>query len=204
MATRGRAQGQAVIEYLGKRPAVKNNHSLVGSVTTVSRFEETRKNLVEKLSNAVDEILKGGGGEDIDKDRLFGSLKQTAILSSSLQVGAVGSGLLLGLQAIDPMSGYIAASSLFAGAGATHFFGKSKIREQYNEQWLRRAQHLNKALDALTAKEVDRVKQKILDGVAPYTRFVETEKERIADLQERCERVASASRNLRNRIQKLR
>eukprot|EP00536_Pseudo-nitzschia_multiseries_P000865 jgi/Psemu1/179702/e_gw1.11.257.1 len=203
VATRGRAQGQAVIEYLGKRPAIKNNQSLVGSVTTVSRFEETRKNLVEKLSNSVDEILKGGGAEDIDKTRLFVSLKQVALVSSASQVGALSSGLLLALEAIDPVTGWIAASSLCFGGGASYVLGKAKIQQRYNEQWSRRARHLDKALDAITAKEVDRVNRKILDGVAPYTRFVETERERIADLQERCERVTSASRNLRNRIQKL-
>mmetsp|Transcript_27004 Transcript_27004/g.59376 ORF Transcript_27004/g.59376 Transcript_27004/m.59376 type:complete len:724 (+) Transcript_27004:188-2359(+) len=202
VATRGRAQGQAVIEYLGKRPAIKNNQSLVGSVTTVSRFEDTRKNLVEKLSNAVDEILKGGG-EDIDKIRLFASFRHIAFLSSSLQAGALASCVLLTLEAIDPVTGWIAVSSLSVGGGAAYAIGKANIRQRYNEQWFRRAQHLNKALDAITTKEVDRINQKILDGVAPYTRFVETERERIDDLQERCERLTSASRNLRNRIQKL-
>ena len=193
-----------MIEYLGKRPAVKNNQSLVGSVTTVSRFEDTRKNLVEKLSNAMDEILKGGGEEDIDKIRLFASFRHIAFLSSSLQAGALGSCVLLALEAIDPVMGWIAVSSLSVGGGAAYTIGKANIRQRYNEQWFRRAQHLNKALDAITTKEVDRVNRKILEGVAPYTRFVETERERIGDLQERCERVTSASRNLRNRIQKLR
>ena len=214
MATRGRAQGQAVIEYLGKRPAVKNNQSLVGSVTTVSRFEETRKNLVERLSNAVDDILKVGADnnktmeeqqwEHLDEDRLFSSLKRTALLSSYLQAGALGSGILLALQIIDPITGWIGVSSLLVGGGASYTMGKARIRQRYNEQWSRRAQHLNQALDAITTKEVDRVNRRILDGVAPYTRFVETEQERIGDLRERCERVASASRNLRNRINKLR
>jgi hypothetical protein len=57
VATRGRAQGQAVIEYLGKRPAIKNQ-SLVGSVTAASRFEDTRKLLGDRLSTVVRDILQ--------------------------------------------------------------------------------------------------------------------------------------------------
>jgi hypothetical protein len=209
VATRGRAQGQAVIEYLGKRPAVRNNQSLVGSVTIVSNFEDTRKNLVERLSNAVDDILNTGTDktierEHLDKDQLFRSLKHSALLSSSLQVGALSSGGLLALQMIDPIVGWVSLSSLLFGGGASYAMGKARIRQWYNEQWSRRAHHLNKALEAITNKEVEKVNRRILDGVAPYTRFVETEQERICDLQEQCQNIASASINLRNRIDKLR
>ena len=41
-----------MIEFLGKRPAVKNQ-SLVGSVSAASRFEDTRKVLQDQLSGAV-------------------------------------------------------------------------------------------------------------------------------------------------------
>eukprot|EP00978_Attheya_sp_CCMP212_P020136 scaffold57250_cov32-Attheya_sp.AAC.1 len=39
VATLAWAQGQAVIEYLGRRPAIKSQ-SLVGNVTATSRFED--------------------------------------------------------------------------------------------------------------------------------------------------------------------
>ena len=183
---------------------MKSNQSLVGSVTTVSRFEETRKDLVEKLSNSIDEILKPGRVEEIDSTRLFASLKQIAFVSSSLHTCAIGSGILLALEAIDPVTGWIALSSSLIGGGTSFALGTAKIRQRYNDQWIQRAQHLEKALDAITTKEVDRVNWKILDGVAPYTRFVKTERERINYLKERCERMTSATRNLRNRIQRLR
>ena len=70
VATRGRAQGQAVIEYLGNRPAMKNK-SLVGSVTAASRFEDTRKALRERLSSVVLDALQKGSDESIEKEKLF-------------------------------------------------------------------------------------------------------------------------------------
>jgi hypothetical protein len=178
------------------------NRSLVGSVTAASRFEDTRKNLVDRLSTVVDQILKPDS-DHLDTDRLFHSLKQTAIASSALQLGAVGSGLLMSLQVLDPITGWISLSTLAAGGGATYLIGTSKISRQYQQQWSQRAQRLDQALEAISDKELDRVNRRILDGVAPYTRYVENEQQRIDYLQEQCERVGSAARNLRNRINKL-
>jgi hypothetical protein len=201
VATRGRAQGQAVIEYLGKRPAMKNR-SLVGSVTAASRFEDTRKNLVDRLSTVVDNILKDKCDE-IDKERLLQSLKQTALLSSSLQVGALCSGLLMYMQNLEPVMGWFSLSAFAVGGGTSYVIGKSRISQQYQQQWHDRAKRLEDALGAISDKEVDRVNRRILDGVAPYTRFVENENHRIDYLQEQCERIRSAAGTLRNRISKL-
>jgi len=216
VATRGRAQGQAVIEYLGKRPSVKDNQSsLVGSVTAVSRFEETRKNLIEKLTHAVDDVFSvpGKSGqpttkaqrEELDKDRLFASMKQTAMISSSFHATALGSAVMLALPSveIDPTTGWLGVASLLAGGGTTLALGKSRIKEAYKEQWSRRARNLQTALETIATKEAEVVHRRIEDGVAPYTRFVAIEKDRIEALKEECERVASAARNLRNRVQKL-
>ncbi|KAG7341905.1 small GTP-binding domain protein [Nitzschia inconspicua] len=201
VATRGRAQGQAVIEYLGKRPAMKNR-SLVGSVTAASRFEDTRKNLGERLSTVVESVLKPEHNH-VDKDRLFHNLKQTALLSSSLEMGAIFSGLGIYFHLIDPSTGGIAMAVFAGGGGIAYVMGTSRIAQQYQQQWQQRAERIEHALAAISEKELDRVNRRILDGVAPYTRYVESEQQRIDYLQEQCERIGSAARTLRNRINKL-
>jgi hypothetical protein len=201
VATRGRAQGQAVIEFLGKRPAMKN-HSLVGSVTAASRFEDTRKNLGDRLSTVVESVLKPDH-DYLDKERLFHNLKQTAFLSASLQAGAICSGLSIYAQLLDPMTGFAALSVMLGGSGTAYIMGKSRIVQQYQQQWQQRAERLEHALAAISEKELDRVNRRILDGVAPYTRYVESEQQRIDYLYEQCERIGSASRTLRNRISRL-
>ncbi len=206
-----------MIEYLGKRPSIKDNQSsLVGSVTAVSRFEETRKNLIERLTKAVDDVFSVPGTnagkpatkeqrEELDKDRLFASMKQTALISSSFHAAAFGSIIMLAVPSVDiyPTIGWMGVASLFAGGGTTLALGKSRIREAYHGQWSRRARNLHQALENIATKEVEVVQRRIEDGVAPYTRFVATEKDRIESMKEECERVASAARNLRNRVQKL-
>lgn len=201
VATRGRAQGQAVIEYLGKRPAMKNQ-SLVGSVTAASRFEDTRKNLAERLSTVVENVLKPDH-DSMDEERLFHSLKQTAFLSASLQTGALCSAVSTYWQLLDPTTGLVALVAMAGGGGASYVMGTSRIAQQYQQQWQQRADRLEHALAAISEKELDRVNRRILDGVAPYTRYVESEQERLECLQEQCERIGSAARTLRNRISKL-
>lgn len=202
IATRGRAQGQAAIEYLGKRPALKNR-SLVGSVTAASRFEDTRKNLEDKLTTVVENILKHDDDVALDKARLFTSLQQIGIAFSTLQVGALCSGLCTYFQLLDPATGWIGLLAFAGGGGVTYVLGTSRTTREFQQTWNQRAERLESALAIISDKELDRVNRRILDGVAPYTRYVESEQQRIDYLQEQCERIGSAGRILRNRISKL-
>ena len=200
IATRGRAQGQNAIEYLGKRPAMKN-HSLIGSVTTASRFEDTRRILDERLSEAVSKIAL----RSIDEPKavVFDSLRNTALVSSALNIGGLASIVCTAIEIIDPVVGIATTSGLALSGGAWLALGTSRIRSRYQQEWSDRAESLDEALKEICDKEVERVNRRILDGVAPYTRFVESETGRIHDLREKCEQACTAARNLRNRINKL-
>lgn len=201
VATRGRAQGQAVIEYLGKRPAMQNQ-SLVGSVTAASRFEDTRHYLSTRLSSAVKTTLRTDE-EAKEKDEVFHFLWNTAVLSVGLQTCALAAAIGTFVELLQPITGMAVASSLAVGGGSCYAVGTTRIAHVYDTKWLRKSKDLGEALVSISDKEFDRVCGRILDGVGPYTRFVGNEKERIANLKEECEGVCAASRNLRNRINKL-
>jgi hypothetical protein len=202
VATRGRAQGQAAIEYLGKRPAMKNQ-SLIGSVTAASRFEDTRRALVERLSSVVDMTIPNDVEQASEKNRLFLSFKQTASVSAALQMGGLGSTLMMALDLLDPVTGGIGFTLLIAGGAGSFTIGTARIAHQFQQEWSHRADTMDKALEAISSKEMDRVNRRIVDGVAPYTRFVENEQGRLNDLQMQCEGIQSAARSLRNRINKM-
>ncbi len=201
VATRGRAQGQAVIEYLGKRPAMKNQ-SLVGSVTAASRFEDTRKSLSERLSSAINNTIRPNE-EGKEKDECFQSLWMTAALSTCLQTSAAGTSIGVLIEMIDPIPGMMVACSFVLGGTACYSLGTSRVVQSYESKWIDRAKSLETAFNTICDKEVARVSRRILDGVSPYTRYVESEEERIASLREQCEGLSSVARNLRNRIGKL-
>ncbi|CAB9523744.1 Dynamin family [Seminavis robusta] len=204
IATRGRAQGQAVIEYLGKRPAMKNQ-SLVGSVSAASRFEDTRKILSDKLSDAViTHVASSQDDEAYVEKRLFRSLQQTAMVSAGLEVGALMSGLATAAELVDIMAGMGSCSLLAIGGGIVYGQGRRRIQNEYRGSWKEKEELLDEALEVICAKELSRVERRILDGVAPYTRFVETEQERLEKLSEHGENILVQAHSLRNRISKLR
>lgn len=214
MASRGRAQSQVVVEYLGHRPAMKNQ-SLVGSVTASSKFDDTRRSLGESLSEAVKTILQEGNmgnsstksrdnDDKIEREYMFRSLKQFAITSAILQTGAVSVGCLtVFMDLLDPVYGISASSGLMTAGIGTYWFGSKTLAQQYQQKWSNRAKMLQDAMDTISTNELERVNRRILDGVAPYSRFVETEQERLDQLQEDCQGVSTAAKRLRNQIGKL-
>lgn len=178
------------------------NQSLVGYVTAASRFEDTRRNLSEQLSSAVNNTLRPDQ-EEKEKEEVFKSLWTTAAIATGLETFALGTALGVLLELIDPIPGLMIASSLVLSGGACYTLGTSRVAQSYDGKWLDRSKRLEEALASICDKEVERVSRHILDGVGPYTRFVESEQERIASLQEQSEGLSSVARNLRNRISKL-
>lgn len=196
------------------------NQSLVGSVTTTSKFEDIRKTFEEKMSIAVTNLKivsssssqqqqkstsknkSGSVTSTLENDGIYTSLYRLVSLSVTLQASALGSGIAAATQIIDPVQGLTVMSSLAATGGIVYTLGISRIKNNYQRQWTNRSLQLQRALDDICSKEMDKVNRRILDGIAPYSRFVESEQERIDSLHEQCEGVSAAARNLRNRISK--
>ena len=198
IATSARAQGQAVIEYLGKRPSVVGQN-LIGSVTAASRFEDTRKDLNEKMSQAVESVFSNYTSDD-DKKTVFDAMKNTVYLSTVLNILSIGSGVTIMMEMVDFISGGLACVGFGAlGAGIVPQRNRN-MTKQFELQWEKRNKKLGTALDALCSKEVDRIHKRILDGVAPYSRYVASEKEDVQKLSEECNKLSEGSQVLRNRI----
>lgn len=202
IATSSRAQGQAVIEYLGKRPAVVGQN-LIGSVTAASRFEDTRKDLCEKMSLAVHNVF-ATYKEDEEKMSIFQSLKSYSCLSAGVNTLALSSGMSTALEVVDVVPGAAATCILImVGVGIVPLTNQRIIKD-YESRWKQRDEKLQAAFESLCSKEIARIHQKILNGVSPYTRYVKTEEESIASFREDCDKLTNSTQILRNRIIKSR
>lgn len=202
IATSSRAQGQAVIEYLGKRPAVVGQN-LIGSVTAASRFEDTRKDLLEKMSHAFKSVY-GSYDADLEKTSLFQFLKNATYISCAMNVLAASSGVLTAIEMVDAVPGTMSTVGLaMSGVGILSYTNQHLVQE-YESKWKQREEKLNFALSKLCSKEIERIHKRILDGVSPYTRYVETEEELLKTLNAQCEELSNSTQILRNRILKTR
>jgi len=201
IATRARAQGQATIEYLGKRPAV-TSQSLVGSVTAASRFEDTRKEMQEKMSESVKNVCSSHDPVT-EQDAAMQSLRITALGSSALFAGAFfdGTATLAGL--LDWTIGLSSASALtIAGASVVRYRNRT-LAASHQISWDESKERLETSLFTVCSKEAERIKARILNGISPYTRYVQSERERIDRLTGRSEDLLNSAQRLRNRIVKL-
>lgn len=182
------------------------NQSLIGSVTATSRFEDTRKHLGKLMAEAVQSTLGDKNKKNTtneERDSIFASMQQLAMASACLQAGGMVTGLATFAAFVDPLSGIALSSTMVLGGSACYVVGTSRLAKGYQEDWDSRAQRLGNSLDGIFTKELDKVNRRILDGVSPYTRLVESEQERIDKLRDECDGLATAARSLRNRVFKL-
>ena len=205
VATRGRAQAQTVIEFLGQRPMQsRNGSSLVGSVTAASRFEETRQQLAEHLQQAIQRHWADWDERQAEQT-LLAMLQQAAWMSFGLNVGALGTILLAATTSVlDFVTAALAASALTASSALVVTTGRQQIvQRQHVDRWTRRSDCLMEDIQVIHEQHVERLDRRIRDGVSPYTRWVEVEQERLQSLAEQCDRLTVQAQRLRQRIRDL-
>ena len=201
IATRARAQGQGVIEYLGKRPAV-TSQSLIGSVTAASRFEDTRKGMAEKMLASVKSVCSSHD-PIAEQESTFQHLRTTSIVSSVLLAASFSDGVATLLGFLELTAGVPSGSAFAIFGGLLIPLRNKSLAAAYQGQWAKSSERLDESLSATCSREVERIQSKILDGVRPYTRYVQTEESRMATLDAECEDLATSAHSLRNRINKV-
>jgi small GTP-binding protein len=190
--TRARAQSQAVVEYLGKRPSIKAD-SLVGSVS--ARLADS--SFLPQLGSAVDSIL-------VDHGTPLPILHQRAMLTAACQIVAVAGGMTALMNELDPTTSLSLVAAASASGGVAMHTGRAAFVQSYQQTWDDMGGDLDEALRAICDKELARCNAAIMDGVSPYTRYVESEQRRLNTLTNESEDVLATAQTLRNRILKLR
>ncbi len=200
IATRARVQGQGVIEYLGKRPAV-TSQSLIGSVTAASRFEDIRKGMVDKMSASVKTVCSSHDPIR-EQEATFQHLRTTSIVSGVFLAASLVDGVATAGDFFDFTAGLASASAFALFGGLFLPYRNRNFASTYQDQWEKSTERLDEALSAICTREVDRIQSKILDGVRPYTRFVQTEENRMTSLDAECDDLITSAHSLRKRINK--
>ena len=196
VATQGRAQGQAIIEFLGKRPGSRNQ-SLVGNVLAASRFEETKKSLSEQVSRVLERHIP----EENEVSHTFlSTLKRSVHLGTALQAGSAISAVLTYGSFLDVFTGSSSTLTLGAAGGWILSQGRWRAAREFEEMWSQHREQLSDALGRIFEKELDRVDRRIRDGIKPYTGSVQAEQERTNHLSKDCEEILTEAHRLRRRI----
>jgi len=115
------------------------------------------------------------------------SPKQTIVASGCIHVGALTSGVCTALEVLDLTMGCISTSMLVYLSMAITPYQNKQTASKVESAWEECSQALVESMDAMHRKEMARIQRRIMDGVAPYTRHVKTEKERVEGLMRLCD-----------------
>lgn len=193
-------QWQAVMEYLDKRRSIKSDDKIIGQVG--GQFEYSRRVLLDSVGRAASRAVASYDKEHEAKE-LAESVRFAVALAASIEVGAVGLGTILTIAltgAAADVTGLLAAGAL---ATLGLFVLPSKRRQAKIDLKDKIADMRQQIMNGMTAqfeRELERSIQRIQEAIAPYTRFIRAEREKLAEMQTTLGGVEAALKLLRAQV----
>ncbi len=201
MVERNYRQWQEVTQHLGRR-ATLHGDRIVGDIG--GSFEINRKQLLQSVGRSVREVVASYDYE-AESRQLSDSVRLSLTAMGAVEVGAVGlAAVLLAIlsRALDPLGLLAAGGMAIAGL----FLLPARRRAAKNDldakiEAVR--QRLRETLTTQFERELQRSLQDIREAVAPYTRFIRVEQDKLVQLDQELDGVALEVRQLRSQLHAL-
>jgi small GTP-binding protein len=192
---------QGVTAHLSKRRQ-QYAGQLVDNPDT-ERFHFDRRRMIDSVGREAQRVIDGYDRQKEASDLADGARNAVAT-AAAVGAGAVGLGAIVTIAASTAaadVTGLVMASVL----AAVGFFvipakrkrGKEEMRKKIAEV----RQRLGEALRAQFRKEIARSTERIRDSIAPYSRFVRAEGEKLETAEKELSSVARDLQSLRSRIE---
>ncbi|HSF16308.1 MAG TPA: dynamin family protein [Vicinamibacteria bacterium] len=171
-------QWKAVMTHLEKRRTAREGR-LIGHLPTT--FEQDRKRLLDSVGAAARRAVEGYDRER-ESTRLADSVQAAVASTALLEVGAVGLGTLVSLIATSTaadVTGILAAGALSIVGLLVLPAKRRRARRELNAKVAEVREQLMGSLRQQFEREMTASLSRIEDAVAPYTRFVRSERDRL-------------------------
>lgn len=195
-------QWQAIMEYLNRRRLPERQDQVIGQVG--SPFEYNRRALLDSVGRAAQEAV--ATYDKAAEAKAIGEATQMAVAQAALlEVGAVGLGTLVAIALTSTLADFtgLMAASVLAVLGL--FVIPSKRRQakaELQDKVTEVRDRLVKGLKDQFEHELDRSIQRIQEAIAPYTRFVRSEGERLRQVQGELDSLQKRLQGLRAHIER--
>jgi hypothetical protein len=192
-------QWQAVTEHVSRRAKAHEGRMLGGEH---SGFQYDRKKLIDTVGRAANQAV-----QSYDREREAAQMAEgvrTAVAGAALaQAGAIGLGAMVAALASTTaadVTGIVAAGTI-AVLGMFVIPSKRKLaKSQLRERIERMRAELMSGLRGQFEKEVDRSVRGVMEAVAPYTRFVRAENEKLSSIDRELEEIGTHLTQIRSEI----
>ena len=191
---------QQVMSYLQRRRAQNLDH-VVGE--SYGPRDTRRRELIDTVGQTVQTIV-----ESYDRNKeaseLAASVETAVAQTALLEVGAVGLGTLVAVAVASSsmdITGILAAGTLAVLGFFVIPYKRKQAKDNFKEKMLTLRTRLLNALTTQFNNESENAIARLKDGVAPYTRYVRSERERIDKADATLSRLQQVISELRARSQ---
>ena len=187
---------QQVMSYLQRRRAQNLDH-MVGD--SLGPRETRRRELIDTVGKTVQTIVESYDRNQ-EASELAANVESAVAQTALMEVGAVGLGALVTIAVLSStldITGILAASTLAILGFFVIPFKRKQAKDRFKEKMVSLRTKLLSALTTQFSNESENAIARLKDGVAPYTRFVRSERERI-------EKAGNSLNGLRQTISELR
>lgn len=191
-----------VIDFLSQRATQRTEH-MVGQVS--SEFEFNRQNMLNTVGKDAQRVVESY--DRAEESRKLAQQMQRAIMqTAAVEVGALGLGALLVALLQTSMldiTGILGAGVLAATGLYVLPYRRSRIKQALRERINELRSQLDLALTRQFDKELAASVQRIKESIAPYTRFVRVEREKLTRLESELKLAEAEMNELRTLVQNL-
>jgi small GTP-binding protein len=174
-------QWQGVIDYINQR-ASQHTNRMVGKVS--NEFEFSRQNLLKSVGRSAREVVDSYDRE-AEASKLAQEVQRAIVQTAAVEAGAIGLGALL----VAVLQTTLLDVTGVLGAGAVAALGlyvlpyrRAKVKEGMRTHIGDLRQRLDIAMTRQFEAELAQSVQRIKEAIAPYTRFVRVEREKLTVL----------------------
>ncbi len=195
-------QWRAVMEYINRRA---NQHAgrLVGKVD--SDFELNRQNLLLTIGRNAQRVADSFDRET-ESLKMAQEVQRAVYQTAAVEVGAIGLGaaLVAILQGVWlDMTGILGASAVAALGLYVLPYKRNQVKAELRRQAAELREQLNSALNRQFEAELQQGRLRLQEAIAPYTRFVQVEREKLEKLDADLRQVKIEMTKIRKRISKV-
>ena len=176
-------QWRSVMDFLNQR-TVEHADRIVGNVGR--EFEFNRQSLIASVGRAANRVVEQYDRE-AESAKLAQDVQRTLVQTAAIEVGALGLGAVLVtvLQTtfLD-VTGILSASAVAAMGLYVLPYRRSKVKAELRTKIGELRDQLNASLEQQFELELSDSMQRIREAIAPYTRFVRVEREKLDQINE--------------------
>jgi small GTP-binding protein len=187
---------QQIMSYLQRRRAQNLDH-MVGE--SYGPHDTRRRELIDTVGKTVQTIV-----ETYDRNKeaseLAKSVEAAVAQAALLEVGAVGLGALVTTAVLSStldITGMLAAGTLAILGIFVIPYKRKQAKDQYKEKMLELRTKLVNSMTTQFNNESENAVARIKEGIAPYTRYVHSERERLDQASDALERLRQKISELR-------